>query len=57
MVHPLILSIIRLLLLAQVLDTNIAIFQTFAMTQETNVTALVEKTRVISLVYSIWVSV
>ena len=57
MVHPLFYEYIRLLLLTQVLDTNIAIFQTFAMTQETNVTALVEKTRVISLVYSIWVSV
>ena len=48
---------IRLLLLAQVLNTNIAILQTFAMTQETDVATLVEKTRVISLVYSIWVSV
>ena len=53
MVHPLFLSIIRLLLLAQVLDTNIAIFQTFAMTQETNVAALVEEARMILLVHGV----
>jgi hypothetical protein len=41
------------LLFTQILDTDITELQTFAMTQETDVAALIEQARMVLLVYGV----